>query len=557
MRNMTRLAVREGVAKAPFDGRTFRFKQDTVQLFTAQGARYMRFASRYTKLPLWKVTRLIGGRYREDYVGLPVDRVGKGQRVLSDPTGDKVLPVSWLLFAQELRYKGYSVMVRERPGLRPGPVWKRTCIFCHNTPPLLSTLFDDIHGDGAPGYQGRVSDDLLPPERRFRWRVKNEGLLRRALADEIELLWGRRFTRWNEADTKKLLRSAATSTRRKLEQKHLIEVGIGCEACHLGSAQHVADPRIMPTFEPRSPFVQAVAPGGKRPKTRAPWANKICLRCHTVLFSRYPFTWEGKPRRGGGVPGGSNVNSGEARDLQLGGCASELACSSCHDPHAVDDRKARAKLGTVAGNGTCTGCHPRYVKADALTAHTHHRPKSPGSACLACHMPKKNMGLKYELSRYHRIASPTEPAKVLGDRPLECALCHADKSVEQLVASMERFWGKRYDRAALRKLYGPNLAVNALRQTLLRGKAHEQAVAIVVLSEKGDQGARGDILRQLQHTYPLVRYYARAALERLTGKALRLDMSLPGAQLYQAGRLALGLAAERPEAPPTRSPPAR
>ena len=64
-------------------------------------------------------------------------------------------------------------------------------------------------------------------------------------------------------------------------------------------------------------------------------------------------------------------------------------------------------------------------------------------------MPRKNMGLGYDLTRYHRIGSPDRPGRVERDRPLECALCHVD-SVGELVGSMERWWGKRYDRGALR-----------------------------------------------------------------------------------------------------------
>ena len=540
MRNMTRLESSHRAPAAPFDGRSFRFKDDSVELFTTAGVRYMRIRSRYTKHPLWRVTRTIGGHYREDFTGVPVDGTGPAQRMLGDPTSDRVLPVSWLLFAHELRYKGYSVMVRERPGLKPGTIWKKSCIFCHNTPPLLTTLYDELYGPGAPGYQGAVADRLLPAARRFTWRITDEEGLRRVLIAELELLWRRRFLRFGERKVHDLLGLAAISTQRQFGQKELVEVGIGCEACHLGSAQHVADPQTRTSFEPRSPLLAAVPPGGKVPTTRAPWVNRVCLRCHTVLFSRYPFTWEGKRRRSA-APGGSNVNSGEARDLQLGGCSGELACSDCHDPHQKDDPRHHARLGTVAGNALCIRCHPRYAGSKALAAHTHHRVEGAGSACLACHMPKKNMGLKYELSRYHRIASPTEPVKVLHDRPLECALCHADFSVEKTVATMERWWNKRYDRAALRALYGAELSANTLRRTLERGKAHEQAVAIVVLSENKDRAALAAILRQLGHAYPLLRYFARAAIERLSGRKLAIDMSLPAAALYQAGRQALGL----------------
>ena len=53
------------------------------------------------------------------------------------------------------------------------------------------------------------------------------------------------------------------------------------------------------------------------------------------------------------------------------------------------------------------------------------------------------------------ISSPTDPKRVLGDRPLECALCRADKSVEQIIVDDGDLMGQDYyDRAAHRTLYG-------------------------------------------------------------------------------------------------------
>ena len=68
----------------------------------------------------------------------------------------------------------------------------------------------------------------------------------------------------------------------------------------------------MPDFAPKSPFLRA-RPAGGGEVTRAEWINRACARCHQVLFSRYPFTWEGRSRRGGEA-GGSSITSGEARD---------------------------------------------------------------------------------------------------------------------------------------------------------------------------------------------------------------------------------------------------
>jgi len=135
------------------------------------------------------------------------------------------------------------------------------------------------------------------------------------------------------------------------------------------------------------------------------------------------------------------------------------------------------------------------------------------------------MGLDYQLTRYHRIGSPTDEARVLRDRPLECALCHANQSVEALTADMERWWGKRYSRQALRKLYGDDLEANALALTLERGKPHEQAVAIATLGNQHVQSAVPLLVPQLTQAYPLVRFYAKAALERITGQPLPVDVN--------------------------------
>jgi hypothetical protein len=138
-------------------------------------------------------------------------------------------------------------------------------------------------------------------------------------------------------------------------------------------------------------------------------------------------------------------------------------------------------------------------------------------------MPRKNMGLGYALTRYHRIGSPTDPARVEKDRPLECALCHADRTVGDLIAAMERLWGKRYDRGALTRLYG-RLDVNCLIATVDRGKPHEQAPAMAVLGDKRLPAALNPIARQLVNPIPLVRYYAQRAVDAIRGAPCAIDL---------------------------------
>jgi predicted CXXCH cytochrome family protein len=352
--------------------------------------------------------------------------------------------------------------------------------------------------------------------------VKDRGALRAALDAEVAVLTGG-AGRPAPDDLRAALKAGITSMRQHLGPDHFVEIGIGCEACHGGSRQHVDDPTLRPSFLPKSPFLEARPADGRREIGHAEAVNRACARCHQVLFSRYPYTWEGGQRHGAKPPGGSHVNSGEARDLLLGGCSRSMSCSTCHDPHAADRPEALAALATPAGNATCTTCHPRYATPEAVRAHTHHDPRGAGGVCLNCHMPRKNVALDYRLTRYHRVGSPTEPAKVLGDRPLECALCHPQDSTERLVDAMERFWGKRYDRAALRALYG-DLRRPILAATLARGLPHEQLVAIGVAREQGRRELLPLLVPQLVHRLPLVRHHALAAVNALRERPCDVDL---------------------------------
>jgi hypothetical protein len=337
-------------------------------------------------------------------------------------------------------------------------------------------------------------------------------------------------------DTRAQLARAIRTTRDYFDGRHLVEVGIGCEACHNGSRAHAEHPQqVHSTFELRSPLFQVRAADGTTPVTGAAAVNRVCVRCHTVLFSRYPYTWEGGQRHGGDA-GGSHINSGEARDFLLGGCASQMSCASCHDPHTEDTAADLHRFETTAGNATCTRCHAQYAARDAVAAHTHHAPDGAGGVCVNCHMPRKNMGLAYNLTRYHRIGSPTDRARVERDRPLECALCHVDRSVTQLVETMERWWPRTYNRDALHVLYGADLAVNPLVWTASHGLPHEVATAVSVLGRERVRAALPAMVEQLGNEYPLVRYFALRAIEQAAGEAPPLDMTQDGAALVQQGR---------------------
>ncbi len=507
MRNMTRDA-KTATIRAPFDGATLHVGTDSATMVMEGADRVFRVTTK-TGTQRWTVTKVVGGRYREDFVG-----------IADGETTEHVLPATYVFATKSWRYKGYSVMVKERPIMSVRGQWSQECISCHNTLPLSTMLYDELYGPTLPAYQGKMADRTLPKSKSWGATARDDAGLVAWLASEIAFLGA---TPPVEPTLKTILPAAATASEQKLDGAHLVELGIGCEACHNGAKLHAANPeKVHAAFEAKSSLMNVTPPKGQT-GTRAQWINHTCAKCHTVLFTKYPWTWEGGLRNK--EPGGSSISSGEGRDYQLGGCATAMPCTTCHDPHIADPKAKLDALATPAGNATCVGsCHPQFGAADAVAKHTHHKLDGAGSSCVACHMPKKNMGLDYGLIRYHRIGSPTDPKRVENDRPLECALCHADKSVDSIVTTMESWYGKTFDREKLHALYGADLGVNAMRATLERGKAHEQAVAISVLGELKDRTAMLPIAGQLAHEYPLVRYFAQRALQAITGDPVAIDV---------------------------------
>jgi predicted CXXCH cytochrome family protein len=535
MHGMTRDGQRAEV-HAPFDGTRFRFKNDTVVLESRVGQRVMRLEPSTGPSETYRITRVIGGRTREDFVGVDADRGGD----------ELVLPVSFLRGPGTLRYKGYSVMVHERENLRAGPVWRKTCIFCHNTVPEVDRLLSALGGPGAPAYQGESVDRWLPRERRARVEVSDPRGFEAALQGEVTRLGGGDLAVGDSVVVE--ARGAIAAVRAGFDATSLVEMGVGCEACHGGGREHVAEPTRHPSFTPTAPWLDVETPDGGRAQA----VNRVCARCHQVLFSRYPFTWEGGRRDA--AAGGSHISSGEARDFLLGGGAGALTCTTCHDPHGGSDRGILTSLATPQGNAVCVGCHRELAGREALQAHSHHRPDGLGAACVSCHMPRKNMGLEGRLTPYHRIGTPTEPARVLGDRPLECALCHADRSVRSLVDAMESFWKARYPRPRLEELYG-SLDANVLSATLERGKPHEKAVAMATLGANRARDAVPLIARELTSEYPLVREWALDALRSITG-ACDVDLAADRATIARRAAECAGPSAARPlpASPPSLEP---
>ncbi len=119
-----------------------------------------------------------------------------------------------------------------------------------------------------------------------------------------------------------------------------------------------------------------------------------------------------------------------------------ITCFSCHDVHGTDHyaqlRKSAEKL--------CLDCHgPMSLngpRTATLQEHTHHKDGSPGSQCVACHMPKIETTIADVKVRAHTFAfiypAMTEKYKI----PNPCTSCHADKSTAWATDTL-RHWPER------------------------------------------------------------------------------------------------------------------
>ena len=226
-----------------------------------------------------------------------------------------------------------------------------------------------------------------------------------------------------------------TKTRR------VTEWNVGCEKCHGPGSEHV----IHPTS---SNIVNTASQGYVA-------ANDVCIQCHSQgrplnnpIEGKY-YDWpvgydvtrkltdfwkleehklgETSPTHFG--DGTAHKNRMQGNDYVTSLMYTHgVACSTCHDAHGTRNSASLRKPASVL----CLDCHgpnsPNGPRSPTLAAHTHHKPDSAGSECVACHMPKIAQTLADVNVRSHtfRFVSPamTEALRI----PNACNVCHSDKT---------------------------------------------------------------------------------------------------------------------------------
>ena len=419
---MNQLATDKTVV-GDFSGVSLPYADGRVAFLKRDGAYLMEFYRGDKRIRAFRITRTIGWRYQQEYLGIQIE----GPEPPHDPlyTSESYLQFGYLLapgtWLPQFYFNPEPDPEYEKDGavhydpFRPERWFTRRCIFCHNTYSYDARLYADRSGGPSPSFS----------------TIK-------ALANTDSSY------KSNPEFFEQLQKLSYTQQVRELPTSKLVTVGISCESCHFGGREH-SDGVTEIRFEPSHPLLADWTPAHNVARTAederrrvesqvidsdvSPAAvNAICRQCHiSGLHSKWP-------------DGSALYNSLESLEQDAGACISELKCTHCHDPHVggpdagAPDRKEHLDA--------CVACHDDLQSPEAASAHSHHDPG--GVSCLDCHMPRIVQGVEV-YNRTHRISSPTDPRILFTGMPNACNLCHLDKSLAWTQDVLESGWGTRIE----------------------------------------------------------------------------------------------------------------
>ncbi|MGD0442857.1 MAG: cytochrome c3 family protein [Edaphobacter sp.] len=241
------------------------------------------------------------------------------------------------------------------------------------------------------------------------------------------------------------------SVNYNIDTRQVTEWNVGCEKCHGPGSLHVAHPAKENIVNPyRLDFVRA---------------NDTCIQCHSQgqplgnpIQGKY-YDWPVGFQVGQRLvdywkleelkPGTTNFyqfadltahkNRMQGNDyIQSNMYHREIRCFDCHQVHSNENP---ASLN-ARGNQVCLACHtgqnPAGLKG-SIPEHTHHAANSPGSQCIACHMPRIEQTIKDNFVSAHtfRFISPIQTQQ--SGIPNPCTSCHKDKSNQWAITELRKW----------------------------------------------------------------------------------------------------------------------
>jgi len=240
-----------------------------------------------------------------------------------------------------------------------------------------------------------------------------------------------------------------------IHTKQVAEWNVGCEKCHGPGSEHVDHPSRGNILNPaRMDYVQA---------------SDSCIQCHSQgrpltnpiegKYYDWPVGyqvglnlrdfWQLEESKLGETTfthypdGTAHKNRMQGNDyVQSVMYRRGVTCFSCHDVHGTDNY---AQLRKPADQ-LCLDCHgPLSLngpRTRTIEEHTHHKKGSPGSSCVACHMPKIETTVADVKVSAHTFGfiSPamTDKYKI----PNPCTMCHTEKTTAWAAEALRR-WPER------------------------------------------------------------------------------------------------------------------
>jgi predicted CXXCH cytochrome family protein len=322
--------------------------------------------------------------------------------------------------------------------------------------PLLTFKLDDValvYGTKwKQRYFKRVGDDYFPLP--AQWDV-NHKQWRAYFVQPNTDWWVPHYPADNMKRPTGPLCDGCHSVDYNVRTKTVKEWNVGCERCHGPGSAHAANPSRTNIVNPaRLDFVRA---------------NDTCIQCHSQgqplknpiegQYYDWPVGfhqgldlkdfWKLEEHKLGETSfthfpdGTAHKNRMQGNDfVQSVMYRRGVTCFSCHDVHGTGNNADLIK----PPNQLCVTCHgpssPNGPHAPSIEAHTHHRPESAGSECIACHMPKIEQTIADINVRSHTFnfipPEMTDQYKI----PNSCTTgCHTDKTTDWARQAMRGWSG--------------------------------------------------------------------------------------------------------------------
>ncbi len=235
-----------------------------------------------------------------------------------------------------------------------------------------------------------------------------------------------------------------------IHTKQVTEWNVGCERCHGPGSEHVThptrgnilNPAQMDDVAASDTCIQCHSQGqplNKKIEGKAyDWPVGYHVGLHLQDYWKLEDATLGQATFTHFADGTAQKNRMQGNDfVQSVMYERGVTCASCHDVHGTENYAQLRK----PVNRLCLDCHgptsPNGPHTATLEEHTHHKEGSPGSQCVACHMPKiatEGVPGAFVSSHTFKFISPamTDKYKI----PNACTSCHTDKSTDWATKEM-------------------------------------------------------------------------------------------------------------------------